>query len=240
MTTFVLTHGGGMGGWTWKFVRPLLQDAGHQVYTPTFTGFGERIHLLSRDVDNATHVADIVNVLKFEDISDCIVVGHSYAGTVLPGVNAIAGKQVRRYVFLDALITRPGESVAEALGYMSREQAQGTLAMLRSGQGPVGSGVHEQQREMAKKEPFLMSPERQQWLLDHLSDMPFLPIVNPQTVAAETIKAPVDYVAATQTIMKPMHERARALGWRMHEIEGDHAFLVGEPEATAKLLLSLV
>src|SRR5712675_124453 len=240
MATFVLTHGGGMGGWVWKFVRPLLRDAGHDVFTPTFTGFGERIHLLSRDVDNATHVTDIVNVLECEDISDCMMIGHSYAGTVLPGVNAAAGARVRRYVYLDGLIPRQGESIAEALGFMPREQAQGMVAMLRSGQGPIGSGVHQQQREMARQQPHMMSREREKWLLDHLSDMPLLCTVNPIAVGAETISAPVDYVAATHTIMKPMHERARALGWRMHEIQGDHAFIVGEPEATARLLLSLV
>mgnify|MGYP005997421951 FL=1 len=42
MTTFVLLHGGGMGGWTWKYVREILEARGHKVYTPTFTGFGER------------------------------------------------------------------------------------------------------------------------------------------------------------------------------------------------------
>jgi pimeloyl-ACP methyl ester carboxylesterase len=240
MATFVLTHGGGMGGWVWKFVRPLLRASGHEVYTPTFTGFGERIHLLMRNIDNETHVTDIVNVLEFEDITDCIMVGHSYAGTVLPGVNAKAGGRVRRYVFLDALIPRADESIAEALGFMPREQAQGMVTMLRSGQGPIGSGVHEQQREMARKEPHLMPREREQWLLDHLSDMPLLCTVNPIAVGAETIRAPVDYVAATQTIMKPMHERARKLGWRMHEIQGDHAFIVGEPEATARLLLGVL
>lgn len=240
MTTFVLTHGGGMGGWVWKFVRPLLREAGHDVFTPTFTGFGERIHLLSRDVDNATHVADIVNVLEYEDISDCILVGHSYAGTVMPGVNATAGGRVRRYVYLDGLIPYEGESIAEALGFMSREQAQGLVEMVRSGQAPPGSGVHHQQREMAKLQPHMMSREREKWLLDHLSDMPLLCTVNPLAVGAETIRAPVDYVAATHTIMKPMHDRARALGWHMHQVQGDHAFIVGEPEITARLLLSLV
>lgn len=240
MGTFVLTHGGGMGGWVWKFVRPLLRAAGHEVFTPTFTGFGERIHLLSRAVDNDTHVTDIVNVLQYEDISDCIMVGHSYAGTVLPGVNARAGERIRRYVYLDAIVPRHGESIAEALGFMPHEQAQSTLALLRSGEGPVGSGVHEQQREMAKKQPHLMPREREKWLLDHLSDMPLICTVNPIAVGAETIRAPVDYVAATQTIMMPMHERARSLGWRMHEIKGDHAFIVGEPEATVRLLLGVL
>jgi pimeloyl-ACP methyl ester carboxylesterase len=239
MATFVMAHGGGMGGWVWKFVRPLLREAGHEVFTPTFTGFGERIHLLSREVDNATHVTDIVNVLEYEDIADCIMVGHSYAGTVLPGVHARAADRIRHYVYLDAIVPRQGESIAESLGFMPREAAENTLLMLRSGQSPVGSGVHLQQREMAKQQPHLMPREREKWLLDHLSDMPLICTVNPIAIGAETLRAPVDYVAARHTIMQPMHERARSLGWRMHEIEGDHAFIVGEPESTARLLLSL-
>ena len=50
MATFLLMHGGGMGGWTWKFVREILEAKGHKVFTPTFTGFGERSHLIGRDV----------------------------------------------------------------------------------------------------------------------------------------------------------------------------------------------
>ena len=63
MATFLLMHGGGMGGWTWKFVREILEAKGHKVFTPTFTGFGERSHLIGRDVSIETHVTDIVNVL---------------------------------------------------------------------------------------------------------------------------------------------------------------------------------
>src|ERR1700755_2706384 len=101
MTTFVLMHGGGMGGWTWKYVRPLLSQAGHEVFTPTFTGFGERAHLIGREHGNATHVTDIVNVLHYEDLTDVVLVAHSYAGTVAPGVVAEAGHRIRRLVYLD-------------------------------------------------------------------------------------------------------------------------------------------
>src|SRR3546814_628664 len=95
MTTFVLLHGGGMGGWTWKYVRPLLQKAGHEVLSPTFTGFGERIHLISRDISNSVHVTDIVNVLNYEDVEDAVIVAHSYAGTVATGVVAQAGDRIQ-------------------------------------------------------------------------------------------------------------------------------------------------
>ena len=85
----------------------------------------------------------------------------------------------------------------------------------------------------------MMSREREAWLLGHLSDMPLRGIVSPVVVGAETVSKPVDYVAAEHTIMGPMHERARALGWTMRTHPGDHAFLVGDPEGTAKLILDV-
>lgn len=238
MATYVLCHGGGMGGWIWKFVKPALLAAGHDVYTTTYTGFGERIHLLGADVDGEVHVTDIVNTLKQEDIEDCILVGHSYSGTVLPGVAAQAGDRIRRIVLLDAVLTHTGESVVEALGVMDGAKAAEIAGAVKAGAIPPGSGVDQQQREMAKQHPMDMSAERQEWLLAHLTDMPLACTVNPVVVGCEKITKPVDYVAVSDTIMKPaMHDRAKELGWTVHDVKGDHAILVGQPEWTANFLL---
>ena len=239
MATFVLMHGGGMGGWTWKFVRELLEAKGHRVLTPTFTGFGERAHLIGRDVGNATHVADIVNVLHYEDLSDVILVAHSYAGTVAPGVVAQAGERIARVIYLDAIVPHAGERIASLLGFASEEDMAGLDALLDSGEGPVGSGVHEQQRAMAKEHPHLMDRDREQWLLDHLSDQPMRATCCAIPVGAESIALPVDYVAAQHTIMAAMHDRARALGWPVHNHPGDHAFVVGDPEGVTDLILKI-
>ncbi len=239
MATFVLMHGGGMGGWTWKFVRELLESKGHRVLTPTFTGFGERIHLIGRDVGNSTHVTDIVNVLHYEDLSDVILVAHSYAGTVAPGVVAQAGERIARVIYLDAIVPHAGERIASLLGFASEEDMAGLDALLDSGEGPIGSGVHEQQRAMAKENPHLMDRDREQWLLDHLSDQPMRATCCIIPVGAESISKPVDYVAAQHTIMTAMHDRARALGWPIHDHPGDHAFIVGDPEGMADLILKI-
>jgi pimeloyl-ACP methyl ester carboxylesterase len=238
MTTFVLLHGGGMGGWTWKFVRPLLLQHGHEVFTPTFTGFGERAHLISRDITSSVHVTDVVNVLTCEDVDDAVLVAHSYAGTIAPGVIAAAGGRIRSLVYLDAIVPHSGENVAALMGFMTQEQTVALDRLLASGEGPIGSGVDEQQRAMAKEHPHLMDRDRERWLLDHLSDQPLRCILAPIKVGAETIRKPVHYVAARHTIMGAMHDRARALGWTMHDHAGDHAFLVGDPEGTAKLILA--
>ena len=227
MATFLLMHGGGMGGWTWKFVREILEAKGHKVFTPTFTGFGERSHLIGRDVSIETHVTDIVNVLHYEDLNDVILVAHSYAGTVAPGVVAQAGERIKRVIYLDAIIPYKGERI-------------GLDAMLDAGEGPVGSGVHEQQRAMAKDHPHIMSAERQEWLLNHLSDQPMRATCCAITVGAGSIKLPVDYIAAKHTIMTAMHDRARSLGWRVHDHPGDHAFNVGDPEGVSDMILGII
>ena len=239
MATYVLLHGGGMGGWTWKYMTPLLRKAGHEVFTPTYTGFGERVHLLSKDIDGETHVADVVNVFKYEDLSDVILVGHSYSGTVIPGVAAQIGDRIRRYVYIDAIVAQAGETIVGALGFMPPEQAKGVYGLLKAGEIPPGSGVHEQQREMAKTDPLWMSDDRAAWLLDHLSDMPLACTVTPIVVGADQLKGQVDYIAASHTIMTPMHQRAKELGWTVHPFEGDHSMIVGQPEKMVEFLQTL-
>src|SRR5262245_63260001 len=83
---FVLVHGAWHGGWCWRRVADLLTSAGHRVFAPTLTGLGERSHLAGAGVDLSTHVAGVVNVLKWEGLNDVVVCGHSYAGFVISGV----------------------------------------------------------------------------------------------------------------------------------------------------------
>src|SRR5262249_10631969 len=84
--TFVLVHGAWHGGWCWRRVADLLQKQGHKVFTPTMTGLGERSHLIDAKVNLATHITDIVNVIKWEGLRDVVLVGHSYGGCIISGV----------------------------------------------------------------------------------------------------------------------------------------------------------
>jgi thioesterase domain-containing protein len=177
--------------------------------------------------------------MHYEDVTDAVLVGHSYAGVILPGVRQRAAAQVARVVLLDAVLVHSNEAVGAAMNYMPAEQAAAVQAALARGELPAGSGVHEQQRAMAKDDPYDMPPEREAWLLAHLSDMPLAAVVTPVAAGAETLGPDVDYLAVTKTVMQPvMHDRARALGWRVTERGGDHAILVGQPQVTADYILS--
>jgi pimeloyl-ACP methyl ester carboxylesterase len=85
MATYVLVHGGGHGGWCYQRVARLLRSAGHEVYAPTLTGLGERSHDVHPGIDLDTHIADVAGVLRYEDLHDVILLGHSYGGMVITG-----------------------------------------------------------------------------------------------------------------------------------------------------------
>jgi pimeloyl-ACP methyl ester carboxylesterase len=107
--TYVLVHGAWHGGWCWKHVTPLLRAAGHEVFVPTLTGLGERAHLATPAVNLSTHVADVVNLITFEELSNVILVGHSYAGHVVPLVADRIKSQLRHLVFVDAVLAVDGK-----------------------------------------------------------------------------------------------------------------------------------
>jgi pimeloyl-ACP methyl ester carboxylesterase len=232
MTTIIFLHGGGMGGWVWEDIATALRQEGHKVLTPTFTGFGERSHLISREVTHDVHVQDIGNVLAFEDARDAVLVAYSYGGTVAPGAVAQAGDRIRRVIYLDGIVPEAGKSVMEAMGYMHGPEAAGLNSLLASGGGPIGTGVNEMQRKAAAEKPYKMTPARQTRLLARMSDMPMRGMVSPVTYGADSIRKPVDYLGVIGDVMEPQHAKARALGWAVQEIgpEIDHAFIVGHPE----------
>src|ERR1700740_1159271 len=98
--TFVLVHGAWHGGWCWSRVADRLRAAGHRAFTPTQTGLGERKHLLSKEITLDTFTSDIINVIETEELSDVILVGHSFGGNAISGTaDAIPGK-IRHLVYL--------------------------------------------------------------------------------------------------------------------------------------------
>jgi pimeloyl-ACP methyl ester carboxylesterase len=113
--TFVLVHGAWHGGWCWRRVADRLRSDGHAVFTPTLTGLGERSHLLRPGIDLATHVADIVNVMRCERLSDVVLCGHSYGGFVISGVAEEMPALIRSIVFLDAFVPKSGDKCKNSL-----------------------------------------------------------------------------------------------------------------------------
>jgi pimeloyl-ACP methyl ester carboxylesterase len=116
MSTYVLVHGAWGGSFGWHKVRPLLQQAGHAVFTPSLTGLGERAHLATPEVNLTTHIQDVTNAIWYEDLSDIILVGHSYGGMVVTGVADRMPERIQHLVYLDAFLPTDGQSLYDMGG----------------------------------------------------------------------------------------------------------------------------
>src|SRR5512145_1133775 len=124
MATFLICHGAWSAGWAWKKVRPLLRAAGHEVFTPSYTGLGERAHQASRAINLETHVADVLGVIDCEDLRDIVLVGHSYGGMVATGVADRVRDRIARLVYLDAFVPGHGQSLFDMLPRQERARRQ--------------------------------------------------------------------------------------------------------------------
>ncbi len=133
MTAFVLVHGAWHGGWCWSRVARALRRAGHEVHTPTLTGVGDRVHLMSRAVDLETHIEDIVRLFEAEELSDAVLCGHSYGGMVISGVADRIPDRLRSLVYLDAFVPADGQC---ALDFQAPDRA----AFLRAEAASKGGG----------------------------------------------------------------------------------------------------
>ncbi|GAA1539344.1 alpha/beta hydrolase [Kribbella lupini] len=115
MSTYLLVHGAWHNGQCWERVVPWLASAGHQVFTPSLTGYGDKAHLLGPEVGLDTHVDDIVGLILEEDLTEVVLVGHSYAGLVISSVANQLPDRIAELVYLDAMVPEDGESAVDVL-----------------------------------------------------------------------------------------------------------------------------
>src|ERR1700692_2020013 len=130
--TFLVCHGAWGGGWSWKKLHPLMQAARHRLVTPTYTGLGGGEHLATPSVDLETHIQDILAVIKYEDLRDIVLLGHSYGGMVATGVADRARDKISQLIYLDAFVPRDGEALFDLI---SPEAQKGMRESAKAGDG---------------------------------------------------------------------------------------------------------
>jgi len=191
MIAFVLVHGTGHGGWCWRFVAPLLRAAGHDAYTPTLTGLGASCHLLHElnRISLDTHVKVITNVLFYEDLSDVVLVGHSYGGMVITGVAAKQPQRLAQLVYLDAYLPFEGENEI-ALWPADQKEKYFT---------DVASGIKFRQ-PISSSMLGIADPKTSEWVQERLTPHPFSTYEDPPASASgipESASIPRTYIHCT-------------------------------------------
>jgi pimeloyl-ACP methyl ester carboxylesterase len=231
MTTYVMVAGAGLGGWVWHKVRRRLEAEGHSVHTPSLTGEGDRVHLLSASVDLETHVNDVTNLLTYDDLSDVVLVGHSYGGVVITGVADRVPDRVARLVYLDAPMglshTEMFPPAADPHQF-PRKVVDGVELMVFPSEDLVAFyGITD--------------PQEAAWTLERMTPHPWR--ASEQRLVLRDRNAldavPRRHIVAARTAEMGAHAglppEERREG-RYFQIDGPHALMVTHPEAVAALV----
>jgi pimeloyl-ACP methyl ester carboxylesterase len=230
MATFVVAHGAWSAAWAWTRVRPLLQMRGHEIFTPTYTGLGERAHQAAPGITLSTHVEDVLGVLTFEDLRDVVLVGHSYGGMVATVLADRAPERLRHVVYLDAFVPRDGQSLFDLLPADAGER-------MREGARAQGDGW----RIPPNPVPADTSAADLAWIMPRRVMQSLAAFEEPARLAGAGARLPRTYVYCTRTapgdVFRPFAERAkREPGWRYLELDASHSPNVTAPQPLATLL----
>ena len=230
---FVLVHGAWHGGWCWRHVAARLRARGHQVYTPTLTGLGERAHLLDSNTGLSTCIADIAAVIDAEELQHVVLVGHSFAGPVITGVADRMPERLKQLVYLDALVVQHGQSALSLFSADVQQERSRT--------------IDEQGLRMAIPSPEkfgVIAPAQQAWLMRRLTPHPLKAYTEPLMLQHPVGNGlPKTYIAVTDPWYPPLaalRDWVRAQpDWQWRELAAGHDAMVTSPEALADLLEAL-
>jgi pimeloyl-ACP methyl ester carboxylesterase len=233
---YVLVHGGGHGGWCWQRVARLLRARGHEVYTPTLTGFGERHHLGGRDTPFDVFVDDVANVLDFEDLRDVVLVGHSMGGVVIPRVAERAAGRIRQVVWLAAVVCQDGQTLIDAVPQTPEIAAAVTIH--------DDGTISQDNRKLIDAILNDGTPEDRAWVLARHREYPPAALVEPGRLTDFlALGLATGYVGAVRDVTIPP-ERAAAFaallpGARRAQVDASHDCMISRPQETVDALLSV-
>lgn len=228
---FVLVHGAWHGGWCYSRVRKILQQQGHDVFTPTLSGLAEHCHHYSPAINASTHIQDIMNLIKFERLDNVILAGHSYGGLVVTGVADRIPDKVSALVYLDAFVGKDGCS---CLDLNIPEFQTGLFDDAQNNDGhtnmPIPAAL------------FGVNEADQAWVDGNCTRHPFATFTERLSLTGDfeeiTNKT---YVCATQwnpSPFKPIFDQIKQQpGWTLHEFDCGHDVMVDKPAETARILL---
>jgi pimeloyl-ACP methyl ester carboxylesterase len=229
---FLVCHGAWSAGWAWKKMHPLMAAAGHRLVTPSYTGLGEREHLANPSIDLETHIQDILNVIKYEDLRDIVLIGHSYGGMVSTGVADRARDRIRQLIYLDAFVPKHGQSLLD-LNEPARQRME---ELAKDGDG---------WRVPPNPTPPDTPAADLEWLTERRVDMPIKCFQMPLKLRGGELTLPRSYIYATRiapadTFGQFAKRTKSEAGWHYYEIDASHSPHVTAPETLMALLQKIV
>ncbi len=235
MATIVLVHGAWQSARTWDYVKPMLEDRGHEVIVPILSGLGQDAANLSPETSLAQHIDDVCRAMVSKGAQEVLLVGHSYAGMIITGVAERMPERLARLFYVDAFIPEDRQCALDLMPPAFAELFRRTAAAVGSGWKLPATEGHLDLWGLA---PGLARDFVQQRLCDfslRCFEEPLdLPVMGRQHVDCCYLECTAD--VPSRSVFLPMAEKARELGWTMDALPAGHDVQAEMPREFVEVL----
>ena len=196
---FVLIHGAWHEGGLWEDVAKQLRSQGHTVFTPTLAGNGQGDDI-DRTIGHAEATQSATGYINENNLSNFVLLGHSYGGTIISKVAEAMPDRIRRMIYWNAFVLQDGESIDDVSPPHYKELMDQVLSSGEYGPGGVKlpfpvwreAFMNDASLELAQKTYELTSPHPRKTLSDRLALKTFF-----------DLQIPRSYINCTEDIAMP-------------------------------------
>ena len=231
---FLLIHGAWHGGWVWNEISDILRYQRYSVSTPTLTGLGEKKHLLSSKITIETFIEDVVNHIIFENLNNIILVGHSFAGSVISGVADKLKDRIQKLIYFDAMILIDGQ---KPFDISPKETVEQRIELAKK----FGNNIS---IPAPSADAFGVFDIKKSLLLEEkLTPHPLSAFQSKLILKNEVGNGiPLSYIFCTKPVYKSLEssrEVVRKMKWPIFELNAGHDAMLTHPKETLNLLMKI-
>ncbi len=241
MSNILLIHGSWHGGWCWDEVKASLEKDGHTVLAPTLLEMDYRKQPPARGIGLVEHINSLKKIITELDLTNLIIVGHSYGGMVMTGLSLLIPDRIKKIVYLDAFLPNPGESLFD-ISAPERVQTMKKSLVDEDGKTLEQGGV----------DPYLLpvrDPEffgiYDQSIKDAIKDKLVKTSVKTFTDKIGTGEVSADikkyYIRCTQfPISERFENKAKAMKYECYGFDAGHDVMLTNPNLLVNLLTKII
>jgi pimeloyl-ACP methyl ester carboxylesterase len=236
MATFVLVHGSWHDGSAWEPVITHLEARGHSAFAPTLAGHGKGV---DKAVTHAQCTQSIIDYILANDLTDVVLAGHSFGGTIIAKVAEAIPDRVRHLIFANAFVPLDGNCILDEVpphyrdlfAQLAGASADNTITLpFALWHGGFINDADEAQARAA---------------YEQLSSEPYPPLLEPLDLGQfYTLTIPRSYLNCTEDIALPPGEwgwvprmSSRLGTFRLVEMPGSHEVIFTNPLGLAEKLI---
>lgn len=235
---YILLHGAWHASWCWKYITPLLQQAGHKVIEHDFAGHGKNQCAFDK-INLKVYTTELISLIQAQH-QPVILVAHSFAGVMASQVAEQIPDLIQKIIYIAAFVPENNSS----LMLEAKQGTTDTHLLLKPNVSTNQMIFDLSQPEKVQNAFFhLCTDEDFDFALSHLQIEPLLPMGQVVKLSTDNFgRVSKQYIACTEDrgidINNQLRMASNANIQNIVKLSADHSPFFSMPHDLVKIMIA--